>query len=153
MRRVARAGLTDNLRRKRVKLGAKIIQWRKSEGKTVATAGTAAAVIARLQSELLAAHRRIEELEENLAAHLEEGGSSGRDEESSDSESSGRDGQSSDSESDPAPVEEEDEEGDGDVAMAEPEGEVASRVEPEGDVVGGRSVQCVWREGYLEILD
>ena len=140
MRRVARAGLTDNLRRKRVKLGAKITQWRKSEGKTVATAGTAAAVIARLQSELLAAHRRIEELEENLAAHLEEGGSSGRD------------GQSSDSESDPAPVEE-DEEGDGDVAMAEPEGEVASRVEPEGDVVGGRSVQCVWREGYLEILD
>ena len=136
-----------------MKLGAKITQWRKSEGKTVATAGTAAGVIARLRSELLAARWRIEELEEKLAARLEEGGWSGLDGEFSDSESEPAPVEESEEKKEEIDEEEEEEEDDGNVAMAEPDSEVVSWVEPEGDVVGGRSDQCVWSKGYLEILD
>ena len=78
----ARGGLTAQLRRKRARLGKKITQWRKSEGKTAATAGSLVVVLRHTQDDLAAARCRIRELEGRLAAL--EGSSSGEGDESSD---------------------------------------------------------------------
>lgn len=56
--------MTPALSRARVDIGKKITQWRKLQGRTVATASAAPSMIADLQRQLDAANERIDELED-----------------------------------------------------------------------------------------
>ena len=64
MQRLVAAGWSMRMARKRVAIGKQITQWRKSLGRTVATASAAPGMIADLQRQLDAANERVEELEE-----------------------------------------------------------------------------------------